>query len=155
MLESYALTNSVHHTHSWQVPRVLATMTAQAFLHHTGSTRSDALGDVRDAETLRDLVIDLRMEHYQRSLGQKMKAWNAVAGNVTYGRVAGLNSVEFDLFIGTHAHGFSRAEFWALVRAMQVDTDKETAFLAKANREFAGWWTANKGANWCKGHRCR
>ena len=134
---------------------MLATMTAQAFLHHTGSTRGEALADVRDSDTLQDLVIELRMEHYQRSLAQKMKAWNAVAGNVTYERVAGLNTAEFDLFIGTHAHGFSRAEFWALVRAMRADVDKESTFLAKCNREFTGWWMANKGTDWCKGHRCR
>jgi hypothetical protein len=46
---------------------------------------------------------------------------------------------------GNHAHGLSKGEFWALVRAMQGDQDKEAAFLSLANHGFRDFYEAATG----------
>merc|ERR1739845_146018 len=73
------------------VKRVLATMAAQAFLHHSSKSRRTAevggelaepLGDVRDADTLRELAKDLRMHTYTISVAEKMRQWQRVGSEV-------------------------------------------------------------------------
>eukprot|EP00966_Prymnesium_polylepis_P265837 6141029-Prymnesium_polylepis.1 len=121
-------------------PRVMTAMAAQAFLHHVGAAREEPLDDVRDRETLADMCVELRMTVYEKALEEKMRAWKAIAGDVTYARAQTMNAAEFDMFIGSHAHGMSSKEFWALCRVMQSDPDKETAFLRKANKGFQDYW---------------
>ena len=74
--------------------RVLATVAAQAFLHHSSALRRTAeaggsleqsLGDVRDGETLRGLVVDLHMQTYLERVAEKMRQWRQVGADITYG----------------------------------------------------------------------
>jgi len=128
----------------FDTPRVMTTMAAQAFLHHVGAARDEPLDDVRDRETLEGVCVQLRMNLYEKALAEKMRAWKAIAGDVTFARARAMNAAEFDQFIGGHAHGLSSNEFWALCQAMQDDPDKEQAFLRKANAEFRIFWCAHK-----------
>ena len=99
------------------------------------------------AKRLRDIAVELRMAVYDAALAQKQKAWAAIAGDVTYARARHMNAMEFDHFIGQHAHGFSRTEFWALVRVMQGDPEREAAFLRKANKCFQEWYDEHSNAD--------
>jgi|Transcript_16737 hypothetical protein len=121
----------------------MTTMAGQAYLYHVGAERGEPLNDVRDRETLENICVSLRMALYEESLAAKMKAWAAIAGSVTYARARSMNAAEFELFVGEHAHGRSRSEFWALVRCMETDPDKKAIFLAKANKGFQDYWEAH------------
>mmetsp|Transcript_43851 Transcript_43851/g.121307 ORF Transcript_43851/g.121307 Transcript_43851/m.121307 type:complete len:1460 (-) Transcript_43851:350-4729(-) len=128
--------------------RVFATMAAQAFLHQSSQSRRTAavggslaepLGDVRDGETLRKLVIDLRMTIYAQRVAAKMRQWSSVgrAMTIARARVADLDQY-FDM-CGSHAHGLDRPTFWGLWHAARCGKDggvKAKAFLMKANKEF-------------------
>ena len=129
--------------------RIYTTMAAQAFLCHVGSNRDGSLENVLESSTLENIAFNLRLYQYKISVRKKMKAWSSVAENVTYQSVVNLSAVEFGTYIknrGRHAHGMSSSEFWACVRAMAGDSDKEQQFFELSNSCFKVWYEEHKGS---------
>lgn len=119
--------------------RVCATMAAQAMLCSDSSERRH-LPDVREADTLSQIAVRLRMDTYGGRVAEKMSDWRAVALDVTAARARAADIGQFSSMLGDHAHGLSKGAFWGLWSAARSDGsggDKVMAFLAKANSEFA------------------
>lgn len=120
--------------------RVLATMEAQAFLHHTSATRQD-LPDVRDAETMSMIAVELRMQVYDVALALKMREWNLIAGDVIAQRAMQCGDDEFAALVSTHAHRFTKKEFWALAaHARRAGGARHQVFLSACNHEYCAKW---------------
>lgn len=131
--------------------RILATMTAQAFLHYNSNKRrsienggslSEPLGDVRDGETLRNLCIDLRMYIYQDRVHSKMKQWKSVGSDIVVAKARASDLGQYIALFGSlHAHGLDKPTFWGLWQAALMDKsengEKVQYFLSKANNAFA------------------
>merc|ERR1712060_134375 len=124
-------------------PRVLATVVAQAFMHHSsqlrrtvaaGGSLKDPLGDVRDSGTLRALCVDLRMAIYEERVAAKMREWGRVGASLTCQRARAADLEEYSALCSTHVHGLDRPTFWGLWRAAKGE--KVRAFLRKANQGF-------------------
>jgi hypothetical protein len=110
--------------------RVLATVAAQAFLHHMPQSRrtrevggllEDPLGNVLEQETLRGLCIELRMFYYDEALSVKRRASEEARR-----RLAHLE----------HVHSLTKQEFWRLWK--QCYGEERRAFLSRANHGFVG-----------------
>lgn len=108
--------------------RVLATVCAQAFLHHSPQSRrtndvggllEEPLGDVRDEHTLRCLCVELRMSYYDEALAAKQRVLEEM-------RKALANQ---------HVHSLSKAEFWKFWQNCASAEDR-LFFLASANEGF-------------------
>jgi predicted RNA-binding Zn-ribbon protein involved in translation (DUF1610 family) len=135
---------------SHNVNRVFATIAAQAFLHQSsrsrrttevGGTLAEPLGDVRDAETLRELAKDLRMQIYSDRVVEKMRQWQRVGSEVTITRARAADIGQYDALCGVHVHSLDGPTFWGLWHAAKADGhngEKVKAFLSRANREFVG-----------------
>lgn len=98
------------------------------------------LPDVREADTLSQIAVRLRMDTYGGRVAEKMSDWRAVALDVTAARARAADIGQFSSMLGDHAHGLSKGAFWGLWSAARSDGsggDKVMAFLAKANSEFA------------------
>jgi len=131
------------------VKRVFATIAAQAFLHHSSKSRrtteaggaiADPLGDVRDAETLRELAKDLRMQIYTDRVAQKMRQWQHVGSEITIARARAADIGQYAALCGTHVHRLDGPTFWGLWHAAMADGhkgEKVKAFLTRANGDFA------------------
>lgn len=127
-------------------PRVLATMAAQAFLHHSSQKRRtfadggalhEPLGDVRDVSTLQGLCRDLRMAFYDDSVTEKMRQWGQVGASMTYQRAMAADLDQFAHLCSGHAHGLDGPTFWGLWHAAKAGGhDKARVFLSGCNREF-------------------
>jgi len=128
--------------------RVFATIAAQAFLHQSsksrrtteaGGTLAEPLGDVRDADTLRELAKDLRMQTYTDRVAEKMRQWHRVGSDVTVARARAADVGQYAALCGGHVHGLDGPTFWGLWRAAKADGrngEKVKAFLSRANMEF-------------------
>jgi len=123
--------------------RVLATIAAQAFLHHSsdlrristeGGSLSEPLGDVRDAATLRSMCVELRMALYDEAVAAKMRNWSQVGSSMTFMRAKAVDLDQYDKLCGSHVHGLDKATFWGLWRA--AEGPKARAFLTRANQGF-------------------
>jgi hypothetical protein len=108
--------------------RVLATVAAQAFLHHTTSSRrttavggllEEPLGDVREDQTLRGLCIELRMSYYDEALAVKRRI---------------VEELQRKLLAAPHVHSLSKQEFWDMWQRSFGDVRR--LFLASANEGF-------------------
>jgi len=125
-------------------------MAAQAFLHHSSKSRrttevggalADPLGDVRDAETLRELAKDLRMQIYTDRVADKMRQWQRVGSEVTIARARAADIGQYAGLCGVHVHGLDGPTFWGLWYAAKADGYngvKVKAFLCSANCGFVG-----------------
>merc|ERR1712127_285183 len=130
------------------VKRVFATMAAQAFLHPSSKSRrttevggalADPLGDVRDAETLRELAKDLRMQIYTDRVAEKMRQWQRVGSEVTIARARAADIGQYTALCGRHLHSLDKPTFWGLWYAAKADGyngEKVKSFLCRANRDF-------------------
>jgi len=130
------------------VKRVFATMAAQAFLHQSSKSRrttdvggvlAEPLGDVRDADTLRELAKDLRMQTYTDRVAEKMRQWHRVGSDVTVARARAADVGQYAALCGGHVHGLDGPTFWGLWRAAKADGhngEKVKAFLSRANGDF-------------------
>jgi len=128
--------------------RVFATMTAQAFLHQSSKSRrttdvggllTEPLGDVRDADTLRELAKDLRMHTYSLRVAEKMRQWQRVGSDVTVARARAADVGQYASLCGGHVHGLDGPTFWGLWHAAKADGhngEKVKAFLSRANNAF-------------------
>jgi len=128
--------------------RVFATIAAQAFLHQSsksrrttdvGGTLAEPLGDVRDADTLRELAKDLRMQFYTDRVAEKMRQWHRVGSDVTVARARAADLGQYAAYCGAHVHGLDGPTFWGLWRAAKADGhngEKVKAFLSRANGGF-------------------
>eukprot|EP00440_Ansanella_granifera_P008017 gb/GFBE01008678.1/.p1 GENE.gb/GFBE01008678.1/~~gb/GFBE01008678.1/.p1 ORF type:complete len:1041 (+),score=255.90 gb/GFBE01008678.1/:1-3123(+) len=119
--------------------RILATMTAQAMLCSDSSERRE-LPDVREADTLSQIAVRLRMDTYSGRVAMKLQDWRAVAVDVTAARARAADIGQFEGMIGCHAHGLCKGSFWGLWDAARHDGyggEKVRAFLSKANQDFA------------------
>jgi len=119
--------------------RVCATMAAQAMLCSDSCERHN-LPDVREADTLRQIAVRLRMDTYAGHVAAKMRDWRAVALDVTAARARAADIGQFQAMLGSHAHGLSKGAFWGLWDAAKHDGyggEKVRAFLESANGEFA------------------
>lgn len=128
--------------------RIVATMTAQAMLCSESSDRRN-LPDVREADTLSQIAVRLRMETYMGNVAAKMKDWQAVALDVTAARARAADIGQFESMLGSHAHGLSKGAFWGLWYAAKHDGyngEKVRAFLEKANEEFANKYGSSASA---------
>jgi hypothetical protein len=125
-----------------EASRVLATITAQAFLHQSSQLRRcvpdgslrEPLGDVRDSDTLRSLCVDLRMAIYEERVAEKMREWGRVGTSLTCQRARAVDLNEYAHMCGGHVHGLDKATFWGLWHAATGEKAKE--FLSKANQPF-------------------
>lgn len=128
--------------------RVFATIAAQAFLHQSSKSRrtidvggmlAEPLGDVRDAETLRELAKDLRMEIYFDRVTEKMHQWKSIGSEVTFARARAADIGQYESLCGVHLHSLNKPTFWGLWHAAEADGhngEKVKAFLCKANKDF-------------------
>merc|ERR1712232_1458325 len=96
--------------HKEDAERVLATVVAQAFLHHSSESRrtkdvggllDDPLGSVLEDRTLRGLCTELRMFYYDEALAVKLRAREEMRKK--------LLEVE-------HVHSLSKQHFWEIWR---------------------------------------
>jgi len=129
--------------------RMLATMTAQAFLHYNSNRRRsmanggsllDPLGDIRDGLTLRNLCIDLRMCIYQERVQAKMRQWKSVGSDIVITKARAADMGQYIQFFHGHAHGLDKPTFWGLWSAAKsdgYDGEKVKYFLSRANYAFA------------------
>lgn len=131
------------------MPRVCATMAAQAFLHNNsqlrrtssaGGSLEEPLGDVRDRATLRGLAVELRMEVYSERVATKMQEWHRVGTCMVIARARAADLGQYaDMCGGGHVHGLNKETFWGLWRAAKADGHdglKVKEFLSRANRDF-------------------
>jgi 2'-5' RNA ligase/Mg-chelatase subunit ChlD len=118
---------------------VLETMFAQGMLYNDSDTRvGGALGDVRDARCMHELLVDVHMVRYAASCEDKSRRWAATIGDVTAGAATAANLDTFLSMVGIHTHGLSKKVFWSMLRvakatAARGDTSKKDAFLGKSN----------------------
>ena len=126
--------------------QVATAMTAQALLHHTSAQRGIHIvaSDVRSAETLHGLVLDVRMAVYDERLREKLRQWAAIASDVTYMQARQMGVDEFVAMIGHHAHGLSKAQFWAVAKAAREEEARVEPFLLKCNSGFRNFWAGDK-----------
>jgi hypothetical protein len=128
------------------VPRVLATITAQAFLHQssaqrrtiaTGGNLREPLGDVNDRETLRKICVDLRMAVYEQRVAAKMREWGRLGTDISFQKARAADLNQYASMCGTHVHGLDKPTFWGLWRAAQAGGHEKTIqFLSTANSGF-------------------
>ena len=125
--------------------QIATAMTAQALLHHTSAQRGAHIVemDVRNTGTLHALVVDVRMAIYDVRLKEKLSAWAAIASDVTYMQARLMGADELVQLIGSHAHGLSKAQFWAVAKAAREDADRESVFLNKCNQPFQNYWSSD------------
>jgi hypothetical protein len=127
-------------------PRVLATITAQAFLHQSSALRrtidkggslSEPLGDVGDSNTLRALCVELRMATYSERVAAKMREWSKLGTSLTYQRARATDLNEYSHMCGSHVHGLDKQTFWGLWNAASAEkAEKAKEFLCRANQGF-------------------
>uniref|UniRef100_A0A6U6LPR7 Uncharacterized protein n=1 Tax=Zooxanthella nutricula TaxID=1333877 RepID=A0A6U6LPR7_9DINO len=108
--------------------RVLATVTAQAFLHHSPQSRitrdqggllEEPLPDILEEGTLRALAIELRMFYYDEALVVKQRAREEMRERIR---------------ATAHVHSFSKDEFWRFWRLCYGEERRR--FLCRANQGF-------------------
>jgi len=128
--------------------RVFATMAAQAFLHQSSKSRrttdvggvlAEPLGDVRDADTLREIAKDLRMQFYTDRVAEKMRQWHRVGSDVARVKACAADIGQYASICGDHVHGLDGPTFWGLWHAAKADGhngEKVKAFLSRANQGF-------------------
>ena len=105
----------------------------QSVLHHDSGSRIDIdEKDVFDSNTLKDLIIDLRIEHYMEASKVKRQKWLAVIGDVTYAEALSCDEFRFAEMIGRHTHGHNGSVFWSLIRATKNDARKREIFQNKS-----------------------
>jgi len=126
-----------------EAPRILATITAQAFLHQStqlrrcvpdGGSLQEPLGDVRDSTTLRGLCVELRVAVYEERVAEKMREWSRIGTSLTCQRARAVDLNEYSHMCGRHVHGLDKPTFWGLWQAAKGDKAKQ--FLARANQGF-------------------
>ena len=120
--------------------RTLATMAAQAHLYTKGSQRQN-LPDVRCNETISNLARDMRMNIYERRVGEKMAQWKSVGEELAFmkARAADIGQYADMVNATTHVHAMSKEMFWALWEAAVYDGsggEKVRTFLETANQSF-------------------
>jgi uncharacterized protein YegL len=137
--------------------RVLGTIAAQAFLHHSSASRRctkdggnlrEELGCVRDSNTLRGLCVELRMAVYEERVSEKMREWSRVGTSLTRQRARAADLNEYSHMCGTHVHGLDGPTFWGLWKAAKGE--KAKAFLSTANQGFVakhGSYKQTEGQN--------
>jgi len=128
------------------VPRVLATIAAQAFLHQSSAQRRtvaaggnlrEPLGDINDSETLRKICVDLRMAVYEQRVAAKMREWGRLGTDISFQRARAADLNQYASMCGTHVHGLDKPTFWGLWRAAQIGGHEKTLkFLQTANQGF-------------------
>uniref|UniRef100_A0A7S0AAC3 VWFA domain-containing protein n=1 Tax=Pyrodinium bahamense TaxID=73915 RepID=A0A7S0AAC3_9DINO len=119
--------------------RTCAAMAAQAMLCSCSSDRRN-LPDVREADTLSQIAVRLRMDTYAGRVAAKLQDWRAVALDVTSARARAADIGQFSSMLGSHAHGLTKGAFWSLWEAARSDGfggEKVRAFLERANNCFA------------------
>lgn len=99
---------------------ICAMMAAQAALCSDSCERRN-LPDVREANTLSQMAVRLRMDTYAGRVAEKMKDWRAVALDVTAARARAADIGQFQTMLGMHAHGLSKGSFWGLWDAARHD----------------------------------
>jgi hypothetical protein len=126
-----------------EAPRILATIAAQAFLHHSSQLRRcvsvggalrEPLGDVHDSGTLRALCVDLRMAVYEERVAAKMREWGRVGASLTCQRARAVDLNTYSHMCGSHVHGLDKPTFWGLWHAAKGEKVRE--FLCRANQGF-------------------
>jgi len=114
--------------HKEDAERVLATVAAQAFLHHSSETRrtkdaggllDDPLGSVLEDQTLRGLCVELRMSYYDELLAVKLRT---------------REELRKKLLQAEHVHSLTKDEFWKIWRLSYGE--ERQIFLTRANHGF-------------------
>merc|ERR1712100_290527 len=132
------------------VPRELATIAAQAFLHQSSAQRRtievggnlrEPLGDVNDSETLRKICVDLRMAVYEQRVAAKMREWGRLGTDISFQKARAADLNQYSSMCGAHVHGLDKPTFWGLWRAAQVGGyEKTMQFLRTANSGCQQTW---------------
>ena len=113
-------------------------MFLQATLHHRSQTRREITErSVVDAETLAEMVVDLRMAHYFVACKVKRQHWLSMIGDVTYEAAYKGDLSVFAGMVGVHTHGLGKDQFWGMLRAAKNDSDKLALFLSRSNVSVA------------------
>jgi hypothetical protein len=121
-------------TNAEHAQQVSATMFLQAFLHHDSKSRYDINHkNVLDPNTLKEIVIDLRMKHYLDACEIKRNQRQEMIGDVMFEKAINCSESDFEKMIGKHTHGLLRKEFWALLAASKTNQIKKDIFLSKSN----------------------
>jgi len=133
------------------IPRVCATMMAQALLHNASQQRrlqadggnlSEPLGSVLEGETLENLAVDLRIAMYMDRVALKMQEWRRIGTDITVTRARACDIGQYAIMCtanGSHVHGLSKQAFWGLWHAAKSDGhngEKVKEFLKTANHGF-------------------
>jgi len=128
------------------VPRTLATIAAQAFLHQSSAQRrtiaaggnlNEPLGDVNDCGTLRKICVDLRMAVYEERVAAKMREWGRLGTDISFQKARAADLNQYSSMCGTHVHGLDKPTFWGLWQAAKIGGhDKALQFLRTANSGF-------------------
>jgi len=114
--------------------KLYKTMFLQATLCHDSQNRTDIVQkNVLDSQTFQELIIDLRMAYYFEACKLKKQQWANLIGDVTYEQAYNSDETAYDLMIGTHTHGHSKKQFWALLRAATINANKLDIFYRKSN----------------------
>lgn len=114
--------------------KVINTMFLQALLHFTSDKRDNITEKfVEDSETFREMIVYLRMEHYQKSLSARRSEMAAYFSNIPLEDILNWDIEEFIKRLGSHTHGLSKQEFWAYLKASSFDEDREAEFMKKSN----------------------
>lgn len=113
---------------------VANTIFTQAIMHPLTDTRNKINEqDIRDASTLNEMIVDLRMNHYLKSSMEKRVRWVAIEGDLTYQKAISCDFVEYANMIGNHTHSGSKAWFAGIARASLLNDDKLNIFKSKSN----------------------
>lgn len=131
-----------------ELPRVVAAIAGQAFLHSSSSQRrlaavggslAEPLPDVREEEALGALAVELRMAVYGERVVAKVQEWRRVGVDMTVARARVADLGQYTAMCGSHVHGLSKQSFWGLWRAAKRAGDdgaKVREFLRSANHGF-------------------
>jgi len=117
----------------------LVTMLAQALLCHDSQSRMEITSaDVRDSETLQNIIVDLRLSFYFDACKVKREKWSHLIGNVSFEEALDTDEHKFDSLLGGHTHGLCKQKFWAYHEVAKQELEKGQAeksrrFLAKSN----------------------
>lgn len=106
----------------------------QAMLNHDSESREKITEiSVFEEQTLKNIIIDLRMAHYFEACKIKREQWLGMIGNVTFEQAFNSNIEGFEQICGRHTHSLNKQQFWGLVKAAKFDLEKKKIFLKKSS----------------------
>lgn len=99
--------------------------------HDSGSRERITEISVFEEQTLKNIIIDLRMAHYFEACKIKREKWLGMIGSITFEEAYNSNIDGFEKICGRHTHTLNKEQFWGLVRAAKSNPEKKAVFLKK------------------------